>query len=210
MNQRQRNALKTKMKISQVAMELFHEKGFGNVTVDEIIEKTSTSKGAFYNHFKSKHDIFAEKFKEIDHFYVDEILPLMDYDAPVVDKLKKFLRMQMTYIESNLGWDVVRTIYEQELNTERTSFFMNPDRPLYGILYNLCDDGIKNSEFRQDLSTDELVTVLVRVMRGILYDWSMNKGNYSLASEQEVLFAVVIQGMKGNGRGERNERSCNY
>lgn len=195
MNPRKQKALQTKEKISKVALELFNTKGFNNVTVDEIIEKTSTSKGSFYNHFKSKHDIFAEKFKEIDDYYINELIPQMEGDMHSFDKLKKFIYMQMTYIEQNLGWDVVRTIYEQELNTERTSYFMNLDRPLYEILFNLCEEGIKKHELRQDLTPNEMVTVLVQAMRGILYDWSISKGNYSLACEQKKLFDVVIRGM---------------
>lgn len=195
MNLRQIKSLETKKRISKVAMELFNIKGFTNVTVDEIVEKTSTSKGSFYNHFKSKHDIFSEKFKEIDEFYVEVLAPqLKSFDSTKL-KLKFFLSMQMKFIENDLGWDVVRTIYEQELNTERVSFFLNPNRPLYNILYKLCDEGIENGEFRDDHSTNQLVLILVRVMRGILYDWSINKGNFKLQEEHDSLFSIVIDGL---------------
>ncbi|GEN36045.1 MULTISPECIES: TetR/AcrR family transcriptional regulator [Aneurinibacillus] len=195
MNLRQQKALQTKRKISKVALELFNKKGFSNVTVDEIIEKTGTSKGAFYNHFKSKHDIFLEKFKEIDNFYVDELLPKLDPQESAKEKLKKFFFMQMIYIEKDLGWDVIRTIYENELNTERESFFLIPDRPLYQILYSLCVDGQKKGEFREDLTPEQMVTIFTRMIRGILYDWSINKGEFSLKGEQEALFDVVIRGL---------------
>ncbi|GED16660.1 TetR/AcrR family transcriptional regulator [Aneurinibacillus migulanus] len=198
MNLRQRKAMQTKQKISKVALKLFNEKGFNNVTVDEIIDKTSTSKGAFYNHFKSKHDIFLEKFKEIDDFYVEELVPKIEPLESHIHKLKTFLSMQMAYIEKDLGWDVTRTIYEHELNPERESFFLIPDRPLYQILYTLCEEGIRKKEFRDDLTPEQMIIILVRVMRGILYDWSINKGNYSLEKEQEILFAVVIQGLTQN------------
>lgn len=195
MNLRQQKGLQTKRKISKVALELFSKKGFSNVTVDEIIEKTGTSKGAFYNHFKSKHDIFLEKFKEIDNFYMDELLPKLDSQESVKKKLKNFFFMQMVYIEKDLGWDVIRTIYENELNTERESFFLIPDRPLYQILYSLCVDGQKKGEFRDDLTPEQIVTIFTRVIRGILYDWSINKGEFSLKGEQEALFDVVIRGL---------------
>jgi AcrR family transcriptional regulator len=196
MSLRQQKALETKMRISRVALDLFNEKGFMNVTVDEIVEKSSTSKGAFYNHFKSKHDIFLEKFKEIDTFYVEELLPKMDLIKSAEEKLIMFLFLQMEYIETDLGWDLTRTIYEQELNTERESFFLVPDRPLYQILFSIFEDGQKNNEFREDLTIEEMLAILVRVMRGLLYDWSINKGNYSLKIEQKNLFGVTIKGFK--------------
>ncbi|MEH6944042.1 TetR/AcrR family transcriptional regulator [Bacillus sp. JJ722] len=192
---RKTRALKTKERILKVAMALFNERGFSNVTVDEIVEKSSTSKGAFYNHFKSKHDIFLEKFKEIDSFYVKELLPKIEQVDSIENSLKLFLFMQMEYIENEIGWDVTRTLYEQELNVERESFFLNPDRPLYQILSCIFQKGQEENVFRQDFTVDEMVTIITRVMRGILYDWSINKGNYSLKVEQENLFAVVIKGL---------------
>lgn len=202
MNLRQKRARETKRKISEAAIKLFNEKGFSNVTVDEIIEKTSTSKGAFYTHFKSKHDIFFEKFKEIDNFYVEELLPKVESLDSAEKKLKTFFDLEMEYIEKDLGWDVTRTIYEQELNTERESFFLIPDRPLYQILEKICDEGQQNGEFRSDITPQQMVTILARIIRGILYDWSISKGKFSLVKEQKTLFEIVIAGLK-HGDGSR-------
>ena len=196
---RQEKAKETKQRISRVALELFNDKGFTNVTVDEIIEKAASSKGAFYNHFKSKHDIFAEKFKEIDDFYVEELFPKLEQETDVVKKLKSFLSMQMAYIEQDLGWDVVRTIYEQELNPERESYFRNPNRPLYHFLVEVMKEGISSGQLRDDLTVREMVIALIRAMRGILYDWAMQKGEFGLAQEQELLFDLVIRGLKKDG-----------
>ncbi|WP_077212350.1 TetR/AcrR family transcriptional regulator [Bacillus dakarensis] len=195
MNLRQQKTMETKRKILTTAIKLFNEKGFSHVTVDEIIEKTSTSKGAFYNHFKSKHDIFLEKFKEIDHFYVNEILPKLKPLKTAEAKLKYFLYLEMEYIEKDLGWDVTRTIYEQELNTERESFFLDENRPLYHILKKIFEEGQKNGEFRQDLTSERLVVMLSRVIRGFLYDWSIKKGSFSLVDEHIELFNIVIEGL---------------
>lgn len=195
MNYRQQKALETKRKILTAAIKLFNEKGFSNVTVDEIIEATSTSKGAFYTHFKSKHDIFLEKFKEIDNFYVEELLPKIEPLKTSEEKLKYFFYLEMQYIEKDLGWDVTRTIYEQELNTERESFFLNKDRPLYHILKKICEEGQQNDEFRKDLTAEQMVVLLARVIRGILYDWSIKKGTFSLVEEHVDLFDITIKGL---------------
>lgn len=192
MNIRQKKALQTKRKILETALKLFEEKGFQEVTVDEIIEKANSSKGAFYTHFKSKHDIFLEKFKEIDNYYMNEIVNIIDNISLNKDKLAVFFQLQMKYIENDLGWDAVRTIYEVELNTERESFFLIPDRPLYNILKKIFKDGQDSGEFRSDITPDEMLTVCVRLMRGILYDWSIHKASFSLEEEQKILFQMMV------------------
>ncbi|MGP4105920.1 TetR/AcrR family transcriptional regulator [Virgibacillus sp. L01] len=196
MNTRKCKASQTKKKISGAALELFKEKSFSQVTVDEIIHKTGTSKGAFYTHFKSKHDVFLEKFKEIDDYYVDELIDIIANETKYTDKLTEFLRLQMTYIERDLGWDVVRTIYEIELNVERESFFLLPDRPLYAILMGIFTKGQDAGEFRSDYSPEKMMTICLQVMRGILYDWSIHKGSFSLIEDHKDLFQVMINGLE--------------
>ncbi|MDB5052261.1 MAG: amine oxidase [Bacilli bacterium] len=53
--------------VSDVALNMFIEKGFENVSVDDIIQATNTSKGTFYHYFNSKEDIVIEVTrKQID------------------------------------------------------------------------------------------------------------------------------------------------
>lgn len=192
MNLRQRKAQQTKKKLLKTALKLFEEKGFQEVTVDEIIRKADSSKGAFYTHFKSKHDIFLEKFQEIDDYYMDELVHIIDNISLSRDKLVVFFQLQMKYIENDLGWDGVRTIYEVELNTERESFFLLPDRPLYHLLKKLFKEGQDSGEFRTDLTPEEMLTICLRIMRGVLYDWSIHKASFSLVKEHKILFQMML------------------
>jgi protoporphyrinogen oxidase/AcrR family transcriptional regulator len=45
--------------VMEAALVLFMEKGYENVSVDDIIAATGTSKGTFYHYFKSKDEILA-------------------------------------------------------------------------------------------------------------------------------------------------------
>jgi AcrR family transcriptional regulator len=58
---------KTKFKILAVAFNLFLQKSFKEVTMQEIVAKTGLSKGAFYHYFKSKDELFSEV---VETFYV--------------------------------------------------------------------------------------------------------------------------------------------
>ncbi|MCM3087517.1 TetR/AcrR family transcriptional regulator [Bhargavaea ginsengi] len=196
MNLRQKRGQETKRRITEAAITLFHERGFNNVTVDEIVAVTKTSKGAFYNHFKSKHEVFAEQFKQIDQFYVEHLVPKLEPEQSIMERLSLFLELQMTYIQDELGWDVTRTIYEQELSTERSSYFLDPDRPLYDILIGLCQEGIEKGEFKAGYSAHDIVTVLIHGMRGVLYNWSLNRGKISLVDEQRMVFRALLDGLR--------------
>lgn len=52
-----RNAHSTRENILNVAENLILERGFGSTSIDQILEKTQLTKGAFFYHFKSKMDL---------------------------------------------------------------------------------------------------------------------------------------------------------
>jgi protoporphyrinogen oxidase len=61
--------------VIHVALSMFIEKGFENVSVDDIIAATNTSKGTFYHYFNSKEDIAAEvnrKQMDLIHAWVGQ------------------------------------------------------------------------------------------------------------------------------------------
>jgi AcrR family transcriptional regulator len=51
---------KKRQLVIETALQMFTDKGFENVSVDDIIAATGTSKGTFYHYFKSKDDIVAD------------------------------------------------------------------------------------------------------------------------------------------------------
>lgn len=53
---RKLQAQETKKHIYLTALKLFETQGFDQVTVDEIVQKSKSSKGAFYGHFSSKYE----------------------------------------------------------------------------------------------------------------------------------------------------------
>ena len=51
---RQKQAIATKERIQQAALELFSEKSFSAVTMENICQRAGVSKGLFYNYFPTK------------------------------------------------------------------------------------------------------------------------------------------------------------
>ena len=54
---------KTRKKILQSAFQLFTEKGFDGVTINELMENCSLTRGAFYAHFSGKSALYNESLK---------------------------------------------------------------------------------------------------------------------------------------------------
>lgn len=64
----------SKAHIIQVALQLFHEKGMNNVSLNEVIKASGLSKGAFYHHFSSKRELTIASVISYWHNMSNEIL----------------------------------------------------------------------------------------------------------------------------------------
>ena len=86
-----RDLEKSRKEILSVAfMEVF-TKGFQGVSIDDIVKKTSMTKGAFYHHFPTKLDFgYALVEEVISPMIIDRwITPLESYDNPLNGILKQ-------------------------------------------------------------------------------------------------------------------------
>lgn len=191
---RQIKAQQTKKRILETALELFSQKGFDQVTVDEIVSKSKTSKGAFYVHFNSKYDVFLEKFKEIDEFYASFMQSLPN-DICFQEKIILLIKSQMIYLRDCLGKDLMRTVYMSGLIPNQDNYFANTDRMLYKIVYSLVEEGQKTGEVKKELTANEMTMIITRCMRGTLYDWLLFEDNYDLIEESQKFIRIILRGI---------------
>jgi TetR/AcrR family transcriptional repressor of nem operon len=79
-----------------ISLQLFSQKGFKEVTMKEIVDKTGLSKGAFYHYFNSKEQVFTEV---IQYFFMD--MMLTDYSLFSQSTLKEFYREVLDRFEDD-------------------------------------------------------------------------------------------------------------
>jgi AcrR family transcriptional regulator len=88
-NRQTRKRLATRQKISDVATRLFIERGFNEVTMDEIAEAADVSRMTVFNHFPRKEDLFFD----LDEEGREDLLAALqkkDPGTPPVEALRLF------------------------------------------------------------------------------------------------------------------------
>lgn len=76
MGRRERRSMETRMRLFRSAVRLFSERGFWNVTVEDITEAADVGKGTFFNYFKSKDHVLGV-MAEIQFGRIQELEPLV-------------------------------------------------------------------------------------------------------------------------------------
>jgi len=70
---RKNNPQETVERILNASMKLFHEKGFDNTSMQDIVNASDMSKGAIFYHFKSKEEVFQAAM-EVQYKHVENVM----------------------------------------------------------------------------------------------------------------------------------------
>lgn len=72
-NLRERNKARARAEIAASALELFGERGFEAVTVDQIVEHAGVSRRTFFRYFDSKEDALLADYPELNRRLTDSL-----------------------------------------------------------------------------------------------------------------------------------------
>lgn len=102
---RSRDPEKTRAHILAVAGNAIYQSGFQGVSIDQIVEQTDVTKGAFFHYFATKSEV---GYAIVDEYLRDAVLdrwvrPLAAYRNPLQGILKLFKRTIETWPDENLG-----------------------------------------------------------------------------------------------------------
>ncbi len=92
---KKRDLKKSRKEILGVAFSEVFKRGFQGVSIDDIVKKTSMTKGAFYHHFPTKLDLgYALVDDVIKPMIIDRwITPLTEYENPLEGILVQMQRL---------------------------------------------------------------------------------------------------------------------
>lgn len=196
MNQKTISAQETKRRILKSAFKLFAEKGYKHVTVDEIVQKANSSKGAFYNHFASKDLLIYENIKHKDALYVEwgkEMVKLVSAAA----KLRYFAHNLFTL--NSTTPELSPILLTMEINNPQISdLFLDRERYLYKLLNSIFEQGLLSGEIKAELPADELTVYFLAVTTGILSQWCIQKNDFDIVAFGQVVVDIFIKGLVSN------------
>lgn len=170
---RQIQALNTKNKIYNAAVELLENNGYQNIRIEDICKQAGVSVGSFYTHFNSKNDILVEIFKRADDYFREEVSKSLG-DKSVLDKIIDYFDYYAKYDES-LGIDMAKQLY-----TFDNKMFITEGRYMQGLLNEIIIDAQKNGYLYLDIPAAEITKQLFVVARGVVYDWCLHDGGYNV------------------------------
>jgi AcrR family transcriptional regulator len=197
MGRRQRHAAETRLRLFRCALQLFSERGFSNVTVEDITEAADVGKGTFFNYFESKDHVLGV-MAEIQLGKVREAVTLAESGKQTIRAVLHHLFLRVAQepgrspdlaralITSFLASKGVRSLIERNMSEGRK------------MVAQVVAAGQKRGEIDSRLKKEKVALQLQQAFLGTLLLWSL-RGEPALDTWLEESFqhfwrAIAISG----------------
>ncbi|MDD5946115.1 MAG: TetR/AcrR family transcriptional regulator [Clostridia bacterium] len=190
-----KNSRNTKGRIISAAWELFYEQGYDDTTIEEIIEKSQTSKGSFYHYFEGKDALLTSLSILFDEKY-EELMETIDKDMDSFDKLMYLNRELFKMVENRISLDLLARLYSSQLVTKGEKHLLDHNRVYFKVLRQTVIEGQQRGQLVDDISVNEIVKVYAMCERALLYDWCICNGDYSLVQYSSKTLPMLMGGYR--------------
>lgn len=190
---KKKNSRNTKSKIVSAAWQLFYRQGYNDTTIEEIVEASGTSKGSFYHYFDGKDALLSS----LSYLFDEKYAELMETMNPALSPIEKLIYLNQELflmIENTVSVDLLCQLFSSQLITKGERHLLDTNRIYYKLLRQITVEGQEGGFFREDLSINDITKAYAMFERGLMYDWCICNGNYSLCQYAATMMPTFLKG----------------
>ena len=187
----------TREAIIEAGRTLFRKHGYANVQVSAIVKQAGVSVGTFYYHFKSKGDLFSAVCHDFNSVF--QLDPDIDYQHDdFTARTVMFFEKYADFIQA-LPYEKIATAFLQDYGNKT---FLDPGRSSYHVL-SVMIEGFQKSGKIEGGSPMKIVKDLFICARGVVYDWLLHEGDYSLRIRMREIMERITPSYILHSDGEK-------
>ncbi len=184
----------TKGKIVAAAWKLFYQYGYDNTTVEDIVEASGTSRGSFYHYFDGKDALLSSLSYLFDEKY-EELATQIDPKLSAIEKLQFINQELFLLIENTVSIELLSRLFAMHLTTNGEKHLLNTNRIYYKLLRQITIEGKEAGIFKDNLSVNDITRAYAMLERGMMYEWCISGGNYSLCQNAQIMMPLFLEGL---------------
>lgn len=163
---RQKQAIETKQRIRQTAIQLLQTESYDRLTMNQIAAAAGISVGTLYHHFKSKEELFFSGYQHFDDMVrtYEETLTF----SSNVEAIRSIVYAQ-TVGAFHLGKNYISSILSIQLSPHG-SLFYSDHRVFPRYIYRYAEQAVASGELIAPNGSDEIAQSVLRIARGCIFD----------------------------------------
>lgn len=199
LSRREREMRMRRQEILNAALELFSQKGYHNVSIQEVAEKAEFAIGTLYKFFKTKEDLYkALIMDQADRFH-EAVTKAIVEAVDEIEKLRNYVRAKGEAFRANVS--VVR-LYFAETRGASFNIKIGLEQKIkeryQKFLYSLSDileKGMKRKIFQRIADPYHLAVALDSLTNAFLYLWLEDPKTYPYPDDPDVILNILFKGL---------------
>jgi len=172
------------------AIRLFKDRGFDEVTIDDIIGPLEISQATFFNYFPSKDALLQEASEDTVGRFREMLENEVRRDAPTAEKMHRLLEAMGRGLETDKRF--YRTLFTRSV----LNFGNVKARGILSDLSaGLMRQGQRRGEIRPEYDPHELADVFIGTYYAIIMRWLHGDGSQSLVEHLHRGAAMFLSGV---------------
>ena len=199
---RERRAAETRLRLFRCALQLIAERGFPNVTVEDITEAADVGKGTFFNYFATKDHVLGV-MPEIQLSKVREAVSAAGQGKMTIHTVLHRLMLRLAE-EPGRSPDLARALISSFLASESVrKIIVGNMIEGHKMIAEVVAAGQKRAEIDPRLQKEKVATQLLQAEMGTILLWSA-QGEPALKVWIEDSFQHFWRAVALSGRGQKS------
>ena len=188
MNNRSFQAQKTKTKIYNASVKLFKNRGFENVTIQDIAKAANVSVGSFYNYYSSKNEILNDNYVAADEIFTEFVGNGVE-GSSAREKIKNYMLFYIDFVK-NQPFDFIKILYNNS-----NKLFIREGRAMQTLLNPIIEEGLASGEITVSMDVSEINEFLYQAMRGLIFHWCLHEGGFDIHERADKCLSLLVKSL---------------
>ena len=201
MPRREREKLRQRKEMLAAALGLFSEKGYHNVSMQEIAQKAEFATGTLYKFFKSKEDLYKALLLEQTDIFHDVLTKAIEEPDDEIEKLRNYARAKGELFRANVS--MIR-LYFAETRGASFNVMAGLDSEIreryYQFLQTLAsvfEKGMRKKRFEKIADPYYLAIALDNLTNAFLFLWLEAPERHPYPDDPDTILNILFKGLVG-------------
>jgi TetR/AcrR family transcriptional regulator len=198
---REREKLRQRQEILAAALDLFSQKGYHNVSMQEIAAKAEFAIGTLYKFFQNKEDLYKTLVLERCDDFAAGLCRAMEQSEDEVEKLRHYVRFRSDRFRHNLPFVRLFLAESRGIGFNLKAGLDDEVRKrYYDILQRLASvfaSGIDNQRFKRIADPYYLAVALDSVLDASLLLWLDTPERHPYPEDPDAILNIFFKGLIG-------------
>lgn len=199
LSRREREKLRQRYQMLAAALELFSEKGYHNVAMQEIAKRAEFAIGTLYKFFQNKEDLYKALLVEQSDKFHDALNQALSEPVDEMERLRNYVRTKGELFRGNLSFIRLYIAENRGVSYNLKEGLDDELRKRYYVdlekLAAVIESGIKNKLFRDIADPYSLAVAIDSTINSFLLLWIDMPEHHPYPEDPDAILNIFFKGL---------------